>query len=206
MGCSSHTYIYEKNIMASLITIGIGVSKKYKLTWDVNTTDGTRKRKSKTFPAGTLLSTVKQFKLKVEQEYALGELQIVENTKTVELLKKARENYEKRKSENPDWTDSGHVLYQEDSGLAMLPKVIGRRYKKFMQSTDIPYRNLHVSRHTFASLLAKNGASPKDLQSLLGHSDSYTSIQIYTHSYKDVQRKNTMLLDQEILEKGSEVG
>lgn len=80
--------IYEKNIMASLITIGIGVSKKYKLTWDVNTTDGTRKRKSKTFPAGTLLSTVKQFKLKVEQEYALGELQIVENTRTVELLKR----------------------------------------------------------------------------------------------------------------------
>ncbi|WP_455267938.1 tyrosine-type recombinase/integrase [Ruminococcus sp.] len=393
--------------MASLITIGNGASKKYKLTWDVNTTDGTRKRKSKTFPAGTLLSTVKQFKLKVEQEYALGELQIVENTKTVgdvvsvyletytkfispstfkgyksiiynhkdskgildywgktylhkitidaaqryvnflvdcglapksvrsyvnlmsvlfqladelgyirrgfnpfaklrmppkkskpievfteselreliekaekednemvllilvlgglcglrsgemaglkyenislddlypemkitesvikvdrviyekapktsagvrsiplgrktvELLKKARENYEKRKSENPDWTDSGHVLYQEDSGLAMLPKVIGRRYKKFMQSTDIPYRNLHVLRHTFASLLAKNGASPKDLQSLLGHSDSYTSIQIYTHSYKDVQRKNTMLLDQEILEKGNEAG
>lgn len=393
--------------MASLITIGNGASKKYKQTWDVNTTDGTRKRKSKTFPAGTLLSTVKQFKLKVEQEYALGELQIVENTKTVgdvvsvyletytkfispstfkgyksiiynhkdskgildywgktylhkitidaaqryvnflvdcglapksvrsyvnlmsvlfqladelgyirrgfnpfaklrmppkkskpievfteselreliekaekednemvllilvlgglcglrsgemaglkyenislddlypemkitesvikvdrviyekapktsagvrsiplgrktvELLKKARENYEKRKSENPDWTDSGHVLYQEDSGLAMLPKVIGRRYKKFMQSTDIPYRNLHVLRHTFASLLAKNGASPKDLQSLLGHSDSYTSIQIYTHSYKDVQRKNTMLLDQEILEKGNEAG
>lgn len=92
--------------MASLITIGNGASKKYKLTWDVNTTDGTRKRKSKTFPAGTLLSTVKQFKLKVEQEYALGELQIVENTRTVELLKKARENYEKRKSENPDWTDS----------------------------------------------------------------------------------------------------
>ena len=59
--------------------------------------------------------------------------------------------------------------------------------------------------HT-ASLLAKNGASPKDLQSLLGHSDSYTSIQIYTHSYKEVQRKNTMLLDQEIFEKGSEVG
>ena len=192
--------------MASLITIGNGASKKYKLTWDVNTTDGTRKRKSKTFPAGTLLNTVKQFKLKVEQEYALGELQIVENTKTVELLKKARENYEKRKSENPDWTDSGHVLYQEDSGLAMLPKVIGRRYKKFMQSTDIPYRNLHVLRHTFASLLAKNGASPKDLQSLLGHSDSYTSIQIYTHSYKDIQRKNTMLLDQEILEKGNEAG
>ena len=95
-----------------------------------------------------MLSTVKQFKLKVEQEYALGELQIVENTRAVELLKKARENYEKRKSENPDWTDSGHILYQEDRGLAMLPKVIGRRYKKFMQSTDIPYRNLHVCKFT----------------------------------------------------------
>jgi site-specific recombinase XerD len=165
-----------------------------------------KKKKDKDFSCWYFAEYSKQFKLKVEQKYVLGELQIVENTRAVELLKKARENYEKRKSENPDWTDSGHVLYQEDSGLAMLPKVIGRRYKKFMQSTDIPYRNLHVLRHTFASLLAKNGASPKDLQSLLGHSDSYTSIQIYTHSYKDVQRKNTMLLDQEILEKGSEVG
>lgn len=117
---------------------------------------------------------------------------------TVEILKKAKANYEKRKAENPDWVDSGHVLYQEDSGLAMLPKVIGRRYKKFLNDTDIPYRNLHILRHTFTSLLAKNGASPKDLQSLLGHSDSYTSIQIYTHSYKDVQRKNTTLLDNKI--------
>lgn len=50
--------IYEKNIMASLITIGNGASKKYELTWNVNTTDGTRKRKTKTFPAGTLLSIV----------------------------------------------------------------------------------------------------------------------------------------------------
>ena len=44
--------------MASLIKIGNGASKKYKLTWNVNTTDGTRKRKTKTFPAGTLLSIV----------------------------------------------------------------------------------------------------------------------------------------------------
>ena len=44
--------------MASLITIGNGASKKYKLMWNVNTTDGTRKRKTKTFPAGTLLSIV----------------------------------------------------------------------------------------------------------------------------------------------------
>ena len=387
--------------MASLITIGSGASKKYKLSWDVNSPDGTRKRKSKTFPAGTPFSTIKSYKLKVEQEYLLGELQLVENTKTVsdmitiyldtytkfispstlkgyksiiynhkdnkglldywgntymhkitvdaaqkyvnflvdcglspktvrsyvnlmsilfqladelsyirrgynpfarlrmppkkskpievfteieirelihkaettdnemvllililgalcglrrgemaglkyenitlddlypeihitesvikvdrviyekspktsagvrsiplgkktiEVLKKSKANYDKRKSENSDWVDSGHVLYQEDSGLAMLPKVIGRRYKKFLNDTDIPYRNLHVLRHTFASLLAKNGASPKDLQSLLGHSDSYTSIQIYTHSYKDVQRKKTSLLDKEIFD------
>lgn len=393
--------------MASIQTIGSGATKRYKLNWDVNTTDGSRKRKAKTFPAGTSLAIVKNYKLKVEQEYALGELQLVENTKTVsdivtiylgtytkfispstlkgyksiiynhkdgkgildywgdtylhkttidmaqryvnflydcglapktirsyvnmmsilfqladelgyirrgfnpfqklrlppkqskpievfteeelrtlihkaeseenemvllilvlggicglrrgemagmkyenislddlypemkitesvikvdrviyekapktnagirsiplgkktvELLKKARANYERRKKENPNWVDSGHVLYQEDSGLAMLPKVIGRRYKKFMQSTDIPYRNLHVLRHTFASILAKNGASPKDLQSLLGHSDSYTSIQIYTHSYKEIQRKNTMLLDSEIFESDSDVG
>ena len=385
--------------MASLTTIGTGATKQYKLTWDINTTDGTRKRKSKTFPVGTPFSLIKSYKIKVEQEYLLGELQLVENTKTVsdmitiyletytkfispstlrgyksiiynhkdkkglldywgdtylhkitvdsaqkyvnflvdcglspktvrsyvnmmsilfqladelsyirrgynpfsrlrmppkqtkpievfteneirtlihkaketenemvllililgalcglrrgemaglkyenislddlypeihitesvikvdriiyekspktsagvrsiplgtetvEILKKAKANYEKRKAENPDWVDSDHVLYQEDSGLAMLPKVIGRRYKKFLNDTDIPYRNLHILRHTFASLLAKNGASPKDLQSLLGHSDSYTSIQIYTHSYKDVQRRNTMLLDNKI--------
>ena len=51
---------------------------------------------------------------------------------------------------------------------------------------------------TLASLLVSNGASPKDLQSLLGHADSYTSLQIYTHSYQSVVREDTNKLDSKI--------
>lgn len=115
------------------------------------------------------------------------------------ILIEAKANYEYRKAKYDDFEDSGYVLNHEKTGINLMPEAINSRYLRFMRSQDkVPYKNLHMLRHTFASLLASSGASPKDLQSLLGHADSYTSLQIYTHSYKDVQRKDTENLDRTI--------
>ena len=52
--------------------------------------------------------------------------------------------------------------------------------------------------NTFSSLLAANGVSPKAMQNLLGHSDCYTSIQIYTSVYRDNLCDDTNRLDSSI--------
>jgi integrase len=123
-----------------------------------------------------------------------------------EILRKAKANYECRKQKyGDDFIDSGYVLNHEKTGLNLMPEAINSRYLRFMKKQAVvPYKNLHMLRHTFASLLASNGVSPKDLQSLLGHADSYTSLQIYTHSYQDVMRDDTIKLDKKIFENGND--
>lgn len=48
---------------------------------------------------------------------------------------------------------------------------------------------LHELRHSYASLLAETGASPKDMQELIGHSKPMTSIGIYTHTNLEHKRE-----------------
>lgn len=39
----------------------------------------------------------------------------------------------------------------------------------------------HICRHTYATLTARAGMSPKTLQYLMGHSDIRTTLDVYTH-------------------------
>lgn len=49
-------------------------------------------------------------------------------------------------------------------------------------------------RHTFTSNLLSNGAAPKDVQELLGHSDVSTTMNIYAHSKREAKRTSARLL------------
>ena len=55
--------------------------------------------------------------------------------------------------------------------------------------------HFHQLRHTYASNLLANGAAPKDVQELLGHSDVSTTMNVYAHSTRDAKRKSVRLLD-----------
>lgn len=56
--------------------------------------------------------------------------------------------------------------------------------------------HFHRLRHTFTSNLLSNGAAPKDVQELLGHSDVSTTMNIYAHSNREAKRTSARLLDQ----------
>ena len=68
-----------------------------------------------------------------------------------------------------------------------------RRARKVMP--DLGEFHFHLLRHTFTTNLLTNGAAPKDVQELLGHSDVRTTMNIYAHSTKEAKRTSARLLD-----------
>ena len=55
--------------------------------------------------------------------------------------------------------------------------------------------HFHQLRHTYTSNLLSNGAAPKDVQELLGHSDVSTTMNVYAHSTRKAKRDSARLLD-----------
>ena len=55
--------------------------------------------------------------------------------------------------------------------------------------------HFHQLRHTYTSNLLSNGAAPKDVQELLGHSDVSTTMNVYAHATREAKRTSARLLD-----------
>lgn len=70
--------------------------------------------------------------------------------------------------------------------LAYLNNKLSQIYAKNKKLTEI---TVHGFRHTHASLLFEAGASIKDVQARLGHTDIQTTMNIYTHVTNDAKEK-----------------
>ena len=90
------------------------------------------------------------------------------------------------KKESPD----GLVFQSEDGGI-LSPAKPRKWYLTAMKnlSADFKQISIHGFRHTHASLLFEAGASIKDVQSRLGHSDIQTTMDVYTHVSKTAKEQ-----------------
>ncbi|MFI3283844.1 MAG: site-specific integrase, partial [Erysipelotrichaceae bacterium] len=70
---------------------------------------------------------------------------------------------------------------------------IGRTIRKEIDGMDSYH--FHQLRHTYTSRLLENGAKPKDVQELLGHSDINTTMNIYAHGSSESKKNAVLLLE-----------
>lgn len=62
----------------------------------------------------------------------------------------------------------------------------------------VTYRNMHVTRHTFATRLIQRGARIENVQLLLGHSSIQTTVNLYAHLDVEDARADLHLLELEV--------
>lgn len=80
---------------------------------------------------------------------------------------------------------STYVFTQEASPEPMHPQSPTRYLKKFSKRYGVPGLHPHKLRHTFASIAITNGADVASVSEALGHSDSATTLRMYTHANQE---------------------
>lgn len=88
----------------------------------------------------------------------------------------------------------GEVVHRRDpiSNTAMQ-----RWWVETVKRAGIPYRNMHTTRHTFATRLIKRGARLENVQMLLGHTSIQTTVNLYAHLDVEDARADLRLLEVE---------
>ena len=125
-------------------------------------------------------------------------------SETEKLLRQAMDDYEKKKfvakADNLTVGQLLDVWAEEELKTGTLSNGTVENYlgtirniKKALEGFE--GFHFHQLRHTYTSNLLANGAAPKDVQELLGHSDVSTTMNVYAHSTRDAKRKSVRLLD-----------
>ena len=94
-----------------------------------------------------------------------------------------------------DYKEISFVCLRPD-GCLELPSTLSIVCQSVAKRLD-GFENFHFHqlRHTYTSNLLSNGAAPKDVQELLGHSDVSTTMNVYAHSTRKAKRNSARLLD-----------
>ena len=94
-----------------------------------------------------------------------------------------------------DYKEISFVCLRPD-GCLELPSTLSIVCRSVAKRLD-GFENFHFHqlRHTYTSNLLSNGAAPKDVQELLGHSDVSTTMNVYAHSTRKAKRNSSRLLD-----------
>lgn len=109
-----------------------------------------------------------------------------------ELLTHHKKEQKKNKEKyGKDYHNSGYVCVYEN-GKPFSPDKISAKFSRLLKRNNLPHIRLHDLRHSFVTLLIKNGAkhniSIKDISKAAGHSDITTTLKIYAHVLDDDSR------------------
>ena len=82
------------------------------------------------------------------------------------------------------WNDSKYLIKAED-GTPLRPQAVNERLRRYVCRIGIDHITYHQLRHTYASIVASEGTDLVTLSRLMGHSNKSTTLNIYTHLFKD---------------------
>lgn len=116
---------------------------------------------------------------------------IIIDDKTFELLKKWKlEQKQFFLLRGINILNSKQLIFSNEANQLVQPSVPSEWMNSVLKGSSMPKIKIHGFRHTHCSLLFESGASIKEVQERLGHSDIRTTMDIYTHVTESA--KNTV--------------
>ncbi|MFC4452353.1 site-specific integrase [Deinococcus sonorensis] len=97
----------------------------------------------------------------------------------------------------------GQPVFTRSSGSRLDPSNVARIFHRLSREAGLPRIRVHDLRHTAASLLIRQGVSPKVVSDRLGHADVSFTLSVYTHLYDDQRQQAALPLSQLL---GSDLG
>ena len=160
----------------------------------------TKRKKVRTVDFGDTLTAIlkKARKEQLKNQMQYGELYHRNYYK--EVQDKNRVYYEYYSLENTqdiptDYNEISFVCLRPD-GCLETPSTLSIVCRTLAKKLDgFEGFHFHQLRHTYTSNLLSNGAAPKDVQELLGHSDVSTTMNVYAHATREAKRTSVRLLD-----------
>ena len=106
----------------------------------------------------------------------------------LELIKRLREEQQEQADKIGDLWVENDRLFITWCGKPMHPNTPYTWLERFCKSENIAFKSLHSFRHTVATQTITNGVDIKTVSSFLGHSQTSTTLNIYTHITDEMQK------------------
>lgn len=90
--------------------------------------------------------------------------------------------------------DNGGFVFAQGDGKPLHPCSVTSYMSKFSRKHDLPHINPHGFRHTSASLLIYAGMDAVTVAHRLGHSETSTTTDIYSHAFADADSRSAEII------------
>lgn len=107
------------------------------------------------------------------------------NDMALDALKRQKEIQEKEKKIIGETYNTNNYIFCDESGECLRKGRLLDEFHKFTDAHGIKRHTLHELRHTACSIMADAGVNIKVIQSVLGHSNISTTLDIYAQIFKE---------------------
>lgn len=165
--CLSSNKTNYLGIVISLYT-GIRLGELLALTWnDIDFKNGIM----------TISKTAYRIKQNGKPQVVIDKPKTKNSSRLIPLPKQLLEILKRAKR----ISKSDFVLSTRTGGIVGT-RAYQKTYERILKKLDIPYKNFHSLRHTFATRAIEMGMDVKTLSEILGHKNPVVTLQRYTHS------------------------
>ena len=171
------------------VAVGLRKGEALGLRWDdLNLDTGTLRVKASLQRVGGKLQLLEPKTVRSRRTIALPE------SATVALRTHRAGQLRERLVAGSRWQETG-LVFTTTIGTPMDPRNVTRHFKRVLVRAGLPQKRFHDLRHTCASLLLVQGAHPRVVMEILGHSQISMTMDTYAQVMPELQRDAANRID-----------